>query len=763
MDHPVIHREIPLRGGSETERLVSGGHRYVADHICSEHVWARVVRSNFAHGRLVGIETSDAVDAEGVLAVLTAIDFVEPVPSIPLRGSGPWTADLQQPVLASDRVRYVGEPVAVVIAETAHLAEDAAELVRVEIEPLAVVTHTAQRTDHPDDRGDGSGRITAIDVCFGDVASAFDRADLVVRGRYSNPRLTGAPIELRGLVAEWDDEVDGGPVLHLWGPTKNVFFTQRTVASLLGIELDQVVIHGVDVGGAFGVRGEFYPEDFLIPWAARRVGRGVAWVEDRREHMLAMNHSRQQEHDYELAVTRNGDLLAFRDVVSIDAGAYARPIGIRQASILMKSLPGPYRWEAMEMQIDSVTTNKTPVGNLRGPGGTEATFVRERAIDRAARQLDIDPIEIRRRNLISHAQLPYVVELEGSHPEVIAYDSGDYEAILDSFLDVSDLKSLRNEISRRRGEGESIGLGIALFVEHSGTGITETVRVDLAEDGLLIVKTGACDLGQGLTEFILRVCEQELGIGADHVRVLSGDSRSDVDARGTFGSRTAIFVGNAVADAIAKLRAEAISRAASILGGPTDEIQTGRDGLTWDRQFLHWKEVAPIGFAGVHEGELTWGFGGHIALVTVDIGTFDVQVERLAVTYDCGRIINPQAVEGQLRGGSVFGLGGALFEEIPYDEQGQPLATNLMDYLLPTYRETPSVQVFAVESEPAPGNYLGVKGAAEAGVIGVGGAVANAVADALGTAIGDRIVELPLRPDRLLDLVDSPSDSSDGS
>lgn len=740
--------ELPLRTANEIDRLVRGGHRYVADRIGPQHLWMRVVRSAVAHGTLLDVEIARAREVDGVLGVFTAADISDPVLTIPLRNSTPELEQYRQPVLASGVVRYVGEPVAIVVARSPHAAEDGADEVFVDIDPLPAVTHPDQRSERPDDRHDGTGILAASRSVSGDVSAAFAEADLVVSGRYEVPRLTGAPMEPRGLIAEWHD---AGETLHLWGPTKYVFFTRRAVAELLDLDPGQVVVHGVDVGGGFGIRGEFYPEDFLVPWAARRLGRPVAWVEDRREHLLSMNHSRQQTHQFDLAVTNDGRLLAFRDVVSIDAGAYSRPIGHRQVPILIHCLPGPYAWEAMEMDVASVTTNKTPVGNLRGPGGTEAGFVRERAIDRAAARLGMDPIELRRKNLVRRDHFPHRIDLGDGHP--IIYDSGDFRGILDRLVDGCGLDDLRAGIDRRRRAGELVGLGVGLFVEHTGNGRTETIRASLGSDGLLTIATGACDLGQGLTAFIIRLCRDELGIGPEYVRVLSGDSRAEVDARGTFGSRTAIFVGNAIAKAMAEVRMIAADRAARTLGVDVTDVHVGEDGFWSGRDFLHWKELAPIEVTATHEGEVIWGFGGHLAVTAVDPGTMDVEVERLAVVYDCGHVVERQAVEGQLRGGAVFGLGGALLEEIPYDDEGQPLATTLMDYLLPSYEDTPRIDLFPIEDEWAPGNPLGIKGAGEAGVLGVGGAVSNAVADALGAGAGDRITDLPIRPDRLLDLL----------
>jgi CO/xanthine dehydrogenase Mo-binding subunit len=733
------------RGRDDAARLVSGRNAYLADHIGPRHLHARLVRSYLAAGRLRGIDASTARQLPGVVAVLTAQDLApDGVPTIPLRNPDPTVAGFEQPVLAHEVVRYVGEPVAVVIAEDAYQAEDAAEHVLLDLEPEDAVADVDAAATRPDPRG-RDGVIVHLESESGDWQAAVDASDHVISGTFDVQRQTGLPLETRGVIAEWDDQSR----LHLWGPTKYVHFTRRTLASQLAIPVEDVIVHGVDVGGMFGVRGEFYPEDFLIPWAARLLGRPVAWREDRREHLLTTNHSRQQRHEYELALTTDGRFLAYRDQVSVDAGAYIRPAGIRPLVMLSESIPGPYRWNSTHTRITSYATNKTPVGNMRGPSGTEATFVRERAIDQAAAELGMDPFELRRRNLLAQGELPTVIDL-GPDLHGPTYDPEDYHRILDQACEAFDLDRARAEVAERRSQGERVGIGIGCFLEHTGNGLSETVGVEITIDGRLELRTGECDIGQGLTSMMHALSREHLAIEPDRVDVLSGDSRTFSEGKGTFGSRTAIFVGNALASVLTELGATARERAAERLGVAVADVQPSPAGFRAGEELLDWKELAPLALVGRFDmDEPTWGFGVHIAQVAVDGVTGQPQLERLLVAYDGGRLLDPTAAHDQLQGGSVYGAGGALFEELRYEPDGQPSVTTLAEYLLPAYSELPDVEVLALADQPAVGNPLGLRGVGEAGVLGVGAAIANAVADAVPELAGS-LASLPIRAEELL-------------
>ena len=739
-DQPVLQR-----GPDDNARLVSGRNAYLADNIGNRHLHARFVRSFVAHGRIRSIETDVARGMPGVVAVLTAADFgQEGVPTIPLRSADPRVEAFQQPVIASEVVRYVGEPVAVVLASDAYAAEDAAEAVMLDIEPLPAVVDVDMAKDLSDERS-ASGAIITLEDGSGDWDAVVASAAHVIAGTYELQRQTGLPLETRGVIAEWDDAGD----LHVWGLTKYVHFSRRTMAAAFDLPVERVHGHAVDVGGMFGVRGEFYPEDMLVPWAAKVVGRPVAWREDRREHLLTTNHSRQQRHEYELAVAADGTFLGYRDRVSVDAGAYIRPAGARPLMMLAESIPGPYRWPVTWTSITSYATNKTPVGNMRGPAASEATFVRERAIDRAASVLGIDPLDLRRRNLLTAAELPLAVDL-GHDLHGPTYDVEDYHLILDRALDAFDIDAAREQIAARRARGELVGIGVGLFLEHTGNGISETVGLELGIDGRLALKTGECEIGQGLTSMMHVLGQQRLGIEPDRVDVLSGDSRAYAEGTGTFGSRTAIFVGNALANGLEELGTIARARAAERFGIPAEDVIVTPDGFTNGSEPLDWKEVGPIEVTGRFEmAEPNWGFGLHIAQVSIDPGTARPTLERLLCAYDAGGMLDPVASKDQLHGGSVYGVGGALYEEIRYEPDGQPSVTTLAEYLLPMYSEMPDIEVLALTEQPAIDNPLGLRGVGEAGVLGVGAAVANAVLDALPRA-DDELSSLPVTAERLI-------------
>lgn len=739
-DQPLLQR-----GPEDSSRLVSGRNSYLADNIGKRHLHARLVRSFVAHGRIRSIDIDHARSMPGVVAVLTAADFGDKgAPTIPLRSADARVEAYQQPVLASDIVRYVGEPVAVVIATDAYAAEDAAEAIALDIAPLQAVASVDAASFLPDERSP-SGTMFEVTDQSGDWDAVLAAADHVVSGSFELQRQTGLPLETRGIIAEWDDAGD----LHIWGLTKYVHFSRRTMAAAFDLPVERVHGHAVDVGGMFGVRGEFYPEDLLIPWAARIVGRPVAWREDRREHLLSTNHSRQQRHDFELAIQADGTFVAYRDRVSADLGAYIRPAGIRPLLMLAESVPGPYRWMSTHTELIAYATNKTPVGNMRGPAASEATFVRERAIDRAAALLGMDPLALRRHNLITVEELPKVIEL-GHEIHGPTYDLEDYGRILDRALEAFDVDRARAEINERRSRGERVGIGYGLFMEHTGNGISETVGVELTIDGRLALKTGECEIGQGLTSMMHVLAQQELGIEPDRVDVLSGDSRAYAEGLGTFGSRTAIFVGNALVDAFSQLSAAARAGAAKLLGVPESEVIATPDGFRSAAEPIDWKELAPMEVTGRFEmAEPTWGFGLHIAQVSIDPVTAQPRLERLLCAYDGGRMLDPVASYDQLHGGTVYGVGGAMFEEIRYEQDGQPSVTTLADYKLPLFSELPEIEVLALAEQPAVGNPLGLRGFGEAGVLGVGAAIANAAVDALPEA--DQVLSaLPVTAERLI-------------
>lgn len=737
MNNVVIAREHAV--------LLRGSARFVDDVDRDGQLWMRVVRSPIAHGYLRGIDSTSALHLWGVHSVLTAKDL-EHVPFIPIRVvSTPGMDARTQPVIAYDRVRYVGEPVALVIANDPYVAEDAAELVHLDIEPLNPALDTADGRQCLWEPPILNNVICEFHGYVGDVAASFAGAAAVVELEFNVARDSGMPIETRGLIAEWRD--DG--TLHLWGVTKYIQFTRSTVAGFFGVSKDRVICHRVDVGGMFGVRGEVYPEDFLVPWAAQLTGRPVKWIEDRSEHFVSINHARQHHQRVKMAIAEDGSFLGLVSVGAIDLGAYSRPIGGRLVQIAVETMPGPYRWKAYDLRMRGVATNKTPMGTMRGPTSYETTFVRERLIDIAAGRLGLDPLEVRRRNLIQGQDMPYTMAM-GRQMEHPIYDAGDYPALFEELMARIDYTSLLQDIVRRRESGTSVGVGFGVFLDHSGLGMEETVELALRPDGTFVIGTSAAEIGQRLASMVARVLAETLGVGPEVVDVLSGDSRAHDGGSGTFASRTTIFVGNATHDAAKRLKDAALQRASRILNAPAAEIAVSATGFTNGEDSLLWKDLAPIAVIGKHRMDRpTYGFGVVIAVVSVDVATGGVHTERLMIGYDCGRVIDPESTEGQLAGAAIMGIGGALLEELRYDDNGQPQVTTFMDYLMPTCAESPLVEVHMFEANAVPGNPLGVRGVGEAGIVGVGAAIANAVANALQTDGNPVLTQLPVRPDAI--------------
>ena len=729
-------------------RLLTGGGSYVGDIDHDGQLYLYVVRSSVAHGLIRSVDIAEAAALPGVVRVLTGADLAE-VPRIPVRVvEVPGMAKRLQPVLASARVRYVGEPVAVVVAEDPFVAEDAAELVAVDIDPMEAATG-------PDDServplwDDGSGNVLSeFRAVNGDVDDVFSHADVIVRNRFRVGRMSGIPMETRGLVCSWE-----GEHLHIWGATKFIQFTRRTVAGFFGIPADLVSCHNVDVGGMFGVRGEVYPEDFLVPWAAKLTGRPVKWVEDRREHLMSINQSRDHRHEIEIAASRSGELLGFRVEGAIDVGAYPRPIGGRLPQNTVGTFPGPYRWRAFRAVCRGVASNKPPSGTMRAPSSFEVIFVMERAVDMVAAELGMDPLELRRRNLIQGDELPLTVEM-GPDLAAAHYDSGDYPAQLEQFIERTEFAEAIREVRRRRSAGELVGMGWAMYVDHSGMGREETVRLTLDTTGQFVLGTTATDFGQGLDDMAVSVLSRELDVDASRVEVRSGDSTAHDGGNGTFASRSTIFVGSAARDAAGQVLTEAARRAAVLLGCPPDALARTGTGFSTHGSSVGWKELAPIDVIGCHKmADPTHGFGIALCVASIDAETALPTVERFIVGYDVGSLIDRPSAIGQVKGAAAMGLGGTLLESLKFADDGQPLSTTFMDYLLPTAEEIPDVEAHIFEMGGVPGNPLGVKGVGESGIKGVGAAVANALADAIGGTARLALTELPLRPDAISLLV----------
>ena len=736
----LIGRSVPRRKNRE---LLAGEGTYVADIRLEGQLYARVVRSLSAHARLLGVDASEALRLPGVVTVITAddIDDVRIPIRLPFAESPEANAVLQAP-LAKDFVRYVGEPVAVVVADDPYVAEDAAELVYADLDELAPVLDpaTAGEPSQPlVHEHFGSNTVGRLAYRYGDIDAAFTEADVVVRRRLRVHRLAAAPMETRGLVADYDP---GSGVLTVWGGAKVKHFTRGLLAQVLGMDPGRVRVVEVEVGGGFGTRGEPYPEDILVALLARRLERPVAWVEDRWEHMVATNHAREQEHDFELAARADGRMLGFRVRGWCDHGAYVRTQGLLPVVLPMVHMPGPYEWQAFSMDLDGVLTNRTPVGTYRGPGMTEATFVRERMVDVLAAELGIDPAELRRRNLIPAESMPFAfMPGPGSGAVMpIMYQGGDFPQAFDELLDAAGYDQLRGEQQEARAEGRCAGVGIAAYIEFAAVGPFE--EVDLVPDaGGVVVRAAVGSLGQGVETALAQIAAEFLDLPLEAVTVEFHDTAEVPQGFGAFASRSTVLAGNAIAAAVDEMR----SVAAPLLGCGPDEVAFRGGAATGGGRSVPLTEVGPVRGRFEKEG-LTASFGGAVCSVSVDPADGRVQVDRFALAHDVGRAVNPRLLRGQLAGAAAQGIGGALFEELAYDENGQPLSVTLADYMMPTAAELPEVEVAIIEHGSG-SNPLGMKGGGEAGMVGSFGAVANAVADALGDSAD--VLSSSVSPDRV--------------
>ncbi len=746
--HAYVGRSIPR---VEDLRLLTGGGRYGADFDLPGQLHARIIRSQVAHGRIRAIDTSAAAACPGVAAVLTADDL--PDVRIPIRLFATENANrVLQPPLARGTVRYVGDPIAIVLASDPYVAEDAAEDVVVDIDPLEVVLdplEAASENRTAIHAELGGNVIDRVAISHGDgIDQLFDEAAVVLRRQFSVQRHGAVPLEPRCLLAEYDG---ASSELTVWGAAKVKHFNRRILATLLAVEPESIRCIEGDVGGGFGARGEFYPEDYLIPWAAIKLGRPVKWVEDRRENLIALNHSREQRWDIEYAAAEDGTLLAFRARACFNQGAYARTHGsVLLPKLILNHTPGPYRWRAYEAEALSVLSNKTPAGTYRGPGQYEPTFVRERMVDMVARELKMDPVELRRQNLVSRDEMPYdtgLPDVDTGKP--VHYDEGDFPRVFDSLLQHVDYPALRRDTERRRQGGERVGLAATMFVEMGNPGIFEQARVVAEEDGTFTAHVGIASVGQGVETVLSQIAAEVLGVAIERVRVSYQDTAVVPEGQGAFSSRATVWGGYAISGAVRELLSQARAVAASRLGAEADQIEFIEGAAERGGESIPIREL-------VREARFRYEPGGgshvlsgaNVGQVRVDPVSGGVELLRYAIAYEVGRAINPLTLEGQVRGAAAQGMGGALLEDFAYTPEGQPLASTLMDYMLPTATEVPDIDVLLLEygetSEEDP--IAGAKGAGEGGIIATAATITGAVADAIGPAAWS-LSTLPLRPE----------------
>jgi aerobic carbon-monoxide dehydrogenase large subunit len=783
---------------TEDPRLIRGQGCYVDDVRVPGVAHMAVLRSTWPHARLAAIVTERAAQLPGVLAVLTFVDVAAHVGTLPnpaeavpvpdaVRTAGTTVVrDHRRTLLADGIVRYVGEPIAVVLATDAAVAESALEAIDVEYEPLPVITTIEQALApgapviHPDWGDNVAARVR---VTRGDVDATLAAAPVRIRESFHVGRHTGMPIETRGAIARFDAERHR---LDVWASGQSAHRLRDVLCATLGLSPDEVHVTVPDVGGAFGQKGASYPEEILVAHLARRLGRPVKWIETRHEHFLGSTHSRDQRHEVEVGATRDGRILAIRDRIVIDSGA-ANPRGIVLPYNTVAHLLGPYRVAEFDLETTSVVTNKVPLSPTRGTGRPEATFVMTRVLDLVARATGLDGVEVRLRNLVPPEAMPYAVGMLYRDGVPLVYDNGDYPEALRRALKLIDHDRFRAEQPALRTAGMHRGLGTACFIEGTGFGDGEWARVRVEPSGLVVVASGATSQGQSHATTLAQICGSVLGVPLDAIEVRGGDTDQIRQGSGTFASRTIVAAGNAVAEAARELRGRLLAAAAPRLGVAEsaldlrDGVVIAPDGASLTIAHLASAaarsdsagDVAAPGAAGGTALDLTaraaagttpfdvtahfapetvtFSYGAHAAIVEVDVETCAVRVVRYAAVDDCGLPVNPGVVEGQLMGGIMTGIGGALGENLVYDADGQLLTASFMDYLMPTAGLAPEPALEAMITE-SPRNPLGVRGVGEGGVIAPMAAIANAVEDALGE-YGVRITETPITAAGLFELL----------
>jgi carbon-monoxide dehydrogenase large subunit len=766
---------------NEDPRLLTGRALFVDDIDLPDMVHVAFVRSPHAHARLLGIDTSQARTVEGVIAIITAADlgdYWKPgpllVPPPPVEGME--FHERTQVPLAKDKVRHAGEPVALVVAVSRYVAEDAAEQVIVDYDPLPAVVdlEKALEPGAPLIHEDLTSNMAAyVPQKKGDYEAARAKADVVIGRRFWYDRGASAAIENRGVVAQWDARAQK---LTVWDTTQAPIPVRNGLAAMLGLSEHQVRLIAPFIGGGFGPKiMMFYPEEVLIPWLAIRLDRPVKWIEDRAENFYATTQERGQLHDSEIALTRDGVILGVKDSFLHDTGAYD-PYGLTVPLNSQCTVMGPYRVPSYSSEFRAVFTNKTIVTPYRGAGRQHGVFVIERLMDLAARELGIDRVEIRRKNFLRPDEFPHdhVIIYQDFAP--LYYDSGNYEPVLDQTLErIGYERFLREEQPRLRAEGKTVGIGVVAYVEGTGIGPFEGARVQVQTNGKVTVVTGVGTQGQGHYTVLAQIAAEQLGVSVADVDVVTGDSDQFHWGTGTFASRGAVVAGNAVHEAAKNVREKTVKLAAEQLGVSEEEVElaqgTARVKAEPSRS-IELGELAkranPMRGAvkpGTEPGlEATRYFGPfrgatasgcHAMIVEVDPETMKVEVKKYVVVHDCGRVLNPLLVEGQVHGGVAQGLGNAYYEQLVYDENGQLLNGSFMDFLLPTALDVPRVEV-GHEETVSPLNSLGTKGAGEAGAIPVGALFAQTLEDALAIP-GLEILEIPLKPSRLWELAQEAS------
>ena len=754
----------------EDRAILTGRTRYLDDIRIPGTLHCSVVRSQFARADLVSIDVSGAESTPGVVRVFTATDLGPANGPIPQPTWSPAPEALRQHVdvmsrpeythlLAPGRVRYVGEPVAAVLATSPYAATDGAREVYVDYEPgdpVVDLDGSRKLVGGPLNDSRPDNLAARFVVRKGDVDLAFARADHVVSGTFRSGRQTGTPIEPRGVLAD-----PTRPVFTVWSSNQTPHWLRNALASYFSFDPGEIRVVAPDVGGGFGIKSMVYPEELLIPELARRMNTPVKWVETRTENFLAAVHARDQQHHIELALTGDGRFLGLRDRFATDAGASNLESLIVPYNTAAH-LQGTYRIPAVHIVHETYVTNKAPLSAYRGAGRPEGVFPMERIIDVAARKLGMDPAAIRQENMITGDEMPYQAGVRYRDGTPLSLDGGDYRAVFDEALRRAGVEYWRKEQARARTEGRLVGIGYANYIEGTGIGPTETANATLEPDGTVVVTVAPPSQGQGHATMLGQVAADAMGVPLESVRVRQGDTGLIATGGGTIASRTAVVVGSAVSAAGAELRSHVLDRAAGLLEvDPGDlTIKDGRISVVGaPARSVSLAECADPGTgpslaatAGFDPGRVTFAYGTHIAVVEVHPTTGHVSILKYVVVHDCGKLINPMIVDGQVVGGIAQGIGAALSEELLYDETGQLATASFLDYQIPRTTDMPTPEVYHFET-PSELNPLGVRGVGEAGTIGPPAALAGAIEDAIGRE--DVVIDrCPMPPSYIAGLID---------
>ena len=765
-------------------RVLLGRTSYVDDIKLPEMLYLSFARSTAPHSRLAGVDLKKTLDEDGVLGAITGDDIVREIQPFPIFASPDGIRPFSKYPIAVRKVRYVGEIVAAIIGRSRSTAEDGAESVSIEYEARDPVINLedALKTNSPlviDEWGTNEAYFREIKA--GNVDEAFAKADFVLKEKFKIQRQYGSPMEPRGVIASYDPATD---YLTVFSSTQWPHIVRTVLSQMLGIGEHKIRVIAPDVGGGFGNKQDVYPEEIIAAYLSRKIRRPIKWVASRSEDVLSTVHARDQIHNVEFAVSRDGTLLAVRDEILADLGAF-HTMSIGPQLVTIGTLPGGYKIKNWHIQLHCITTNKTPVGAYRGFGASESNFVLERSVDLIARALKLDPAKIRLKNFIHASEFPYTNAL-GTE-----YDSGNYAECLKRGLKIANYDSFKERQIELRKQGRLIGLGISFVVESTGIGSSKemardgfkvyagydnaTVRVE--RSGSITVLTGLSPHGQGLDTTLAQICADEFGVQVGDVRLNWGDTMTSPYGFGTWGSRSAITGSTVMKMSIEKVKEKAKQIAAHNLKVKKEDIEF-EDGRFYAKRYpqraLSLREVAEIAYSasdlpdGMEPGfsatsfydppSSSYGYGVHLPIVEVEPESGKIILQRYIVVHDCGTMINPTIVEGQLQGGIAQGIGGSLLEELEYNSEGQLLAANFMDYLLPTAFDVPDIEIEHTET-PSKINPFGVKGVGEGGAIAPPAALASAVENAL-SHLGVKITETPMTPEKILSLIKhSDSDS----